>query len=216
MKNIHSFSVNSPTIQQKLMGKELILQNLKKHILLNPTEEAYFINLLTEKTIKRKQFLLHENEIATHVAFIVKGCLRSYSIDKNGFEHIVQFAPCDWWISDMGSFISQKKSLLNIDAIEDTELLLLSRKDHLILFDKVPKFERFFRIILENALASTQRRLLDNLSLTAEERYLAFCTLYPTLKNNLPQKYIAAYIGVTPEFLSKMKAELLKKAVRKK
>ena len=193
------------------MEKEFILGNINKHIALNKDEQFFFLDLLTEKKLPKKHYLLQANDIATHVAFVVEGCLRSYSVDNNGFEHIIQFAPHDWWISDMNSYITQKKSSLYIDALEDTKVLLLSRKNHLILFEKIPKFERFFRILLENSLASTQRRLLENLSLTAQKRYLNFCNLYPTLKNTLPQKHIAAYIGVTPEFLSKMKTSLFKK-----
>ena len=116
----------------------------------------------------------------------------------------------DWWITDMYSFVSQDKGHLNIDAIEITEIFLLSRADQLQLFDDIPKFERFFRIITEKALVSSRQRLLENLSLTAQERYSNFCNNYPSLINTLPQKQIAAFIGVTPEFLSKIKVRFLK------
>jgi len=188
------------------VGKNLILQNVAKHIQLNKKEEDYFLSLLKERKLKKKEFLVTDDS----VAFVIKGCLRSYSIDVNGFEHIMQFAPVDWWIGDMSSIVSQTKSSLSIDAIEDSEVLLLSRHDQLKLFDELPKFERFFRIIMERSLASTYRRLMDILGLTAQQRYESFCKYYPTLINILPQKHIAAYIGVTPEFLSKMKSTALK------
>jgi CRP-like cAMP-binding protein len=191
--------------------QQIILSNISRHIQLTATEEARFLEVLVLKTIKRKQFLLHAQEVARYVAFVTKGCLRGYTIDHNGFEHILQFAPEDWWITDMYSFISQHEGELNIDAIEDTEVLLLSRKDQLQLFDDIPRFERFFRIITEKSMVSSRKRLIDNLSLTAEERYNTFCNYYPTLINSIAQKQIAAYIGVTPEFLSKMKAELNRK-----
>jgi CRP-like cAMP-binding protein len=188
------------------VGKNLILQNIGKHIQLEDNEKDYFLNLLKERKLKRKQFLAVEND----VAFVTKGCLRSYSIDVNGLEHILQFAPVDWWIGNMSNIIPQHTNSLNIDAIEDSEVLLLSRQDQLHLFDKHPKFERFFRILMERALVSANRRMMDILALTAQQRYESFCKYYPSLINQLPQKYIAAYIGVTPEFLSKMKSSVLR------
>jgi len=193
------------------MHYSLILQNIAKHIQLDKDEEKHFISLLKEKKIKKKQFYLKENEVCLHSVFVVKGCLRGYTVDENGFEHTLQFAPPDWWIADMYSLISQKPGNLNIDAIENSELLLLSKNDQEKLFADVPKFERFFRIITENSLVTSRQRLLDNMSLTAMQRYEAFCQHYPTLIECLPQKLIASYIGVTPEFLSKVKTEYFKK-----
>jgi CRP-like cAMP-binding protein len=192
------------------MDYSLILKNISKHINLTKDEEKYFVSLLKEKTFKKKQFYLHENEVCQHSVFVTKGCLRGYTIDQNGFEHILQFAPPDWWIADMYSLISQKPGNLNIDAIENSEVFLLSKKDQEKLFIEIPKFERFFRIITENSLVTNRQRLLDNMSLTAQQRYAAFCEHYPTLIECLPQKLIASYIGVTPEFLSKVKAEYFK------
>lgn len=147
------------------------------------------------------------NDVAKDAAFILKGCLRSYSIDNNGFEHILQFAPIDWWITDMYSYISQKEGHLNIDALEETEVLLLSRENQLKLFGEIPQLESYFRILTEKALVSNQLRLIENLSLTAKQRYHNFCKVYPSLINVLPQKQIAAFIGVTPEFLSRLRSE---------
>ncbi len=193
------------------MVYSLILSNIAKHIQLTKKEEDLFLSLLEEKKIRKKQFLLHENEISKFTAFVNKGCLRSYSIDRNGFEHILQLAPPNWWIADLHSLISKQPAKLNIDALEDSELLLLYREDHEKLFSDVPKFERFFRILTENAMAATHSRLLDYMGLNAQERYEGFCNRYPSLMRSLPQKQIAAYIGVTPEFSSKMKADLLRK-----
>lgn len=184
---------------------KLILQNISKHISLTKREEDHFCTLLRERQLKKKQFLLEEGDIANHAAFVNSGCLRAYSIDQNGFEHILQFAPVDWWITDMYSFISGKAGNLFIDAVEDSELLLLSRNDQLQLFNDIPKFERYFRVLTEKSLVSSRQRLMDNLSMTAQQRYENFCNYYPTLIFALPQKMIASYIGVTPEFLSKMK-----------
>lgn len=193
------------------MFHDLILRNIAKHIALTPAEQAHFVSLLIPKKIKKKQFLLREQEICRYSAFVTQGCLRGYTVDTNGFEHILQFAPPDWWIADMYSLIAQQPGSLNIDALEETELLLLSKKDQEQLYLEVPKFERFFRIITENSLVTNRQRLLDNLSLSAQQRYELFCQRYPSLIHCLPQKQIAAYIGVTPEFLSKMKADWLRK-----
>lgn len=194
------------------MNPQLLLNNIAKHIELSAEEVKLFTSLISERKIKRKQFLFREQETATHVAFVVKGCLRAYTIDENGFEHILQFAPPDWWITDMYSFISQKPGNLFIDALEDSDVYLMSRSDQLCLFNDVPKFERYFRILTEKSLVSSRQRLIDSLSYTAQQRYETFCNYYPTLINTLPQKMIASYIGVTPEFLSRMKAETSRKS----
>ena len=186
------------------MHYELLLQHISKHISLDKDEEEQIVAHLKSKKLRKKQFLLQEGDVQRQRAFITAGCLRSYSIDKNGFEHVLQFAPPGWWIGDMRSYINQQPGILYIDAIDDSELLLLSKEatDQLLL--KIPKLERLFRILTENSLATYQQRLIDNLSLPAIERYHNFCRLYPSLIELLPQKQIASYIGVTPEFLSKM------------
>lgn len=193
------------------MPHQLILQNIAKHIRLDPAEETHFATLLVPRKIKKRQFLLREGEVCRHSAFVTEGCLRGYTVDDNGFEHILQFAPPDWWIADMYSLISGLPGNLNIDALENTEALLLSKSDQERLYDDIPKFERFFRIILEKSLVSNRQRILDNMSLTAAQRYANFCSQYPTLIHQLPQKQIAAYIGVTPEFLSKLRGDLARK-----
>ena len=192
------------------MQLNLLVNNIAQHILLSEDDRKKIAARFRIKDVHRKELLLQEGQVARDVAFVLSGCLRSYSVDENGFEHILQFAPSDWWITDMYSFISQKKAYLNIEVIESGEVALLSREDQLHLFDEVPSLERYFRIITENALVSTRQRLIDNLSLTARQRYEHFCQTYPSLVHEIPQKLIASYIGVTPEFLSKMRSELLR------
>ena len=186
------------------MNNGLLLQNISKHISLTGEEEEQFVALLKSKKLKKKQFLLQEGDIQKQAVYVTDGCLRSYSIDKNGFEHVLQFAPPGWWIGDMRSMITQQPGILNIDAIDDSEIILILKFDLDKLYTAIPKLERFFRILAENSLATYQHRLIDNLGLSAMERYNNFCRLYPSLIECLPQKQIAAYIGVTPEFLSKM------------
>ncbi|MCD6017143.1 MAG: Crp/Fnr family transcriptional regulator [Bacteroidetes bacterium] len=192
------------------MDYSLLLQNFAKHISLTKAEEAFVTPLFEHQKIAAKKFLLKQGDVCKHSAFVLDGCLRGYTIDSNGDEHVLSFAPKEWWIGDMYSLISQKPGNLNIEAMNDTEILLLSKTDQEKLYRKVPKFERFFRIITENSLVSYQQRLNDNMSLTAQERYLKFCKIYPQLIHTIPQKQIAAYIGVTPEFLSKLRAKYVK------
>ncbi len=193
------------------MQHSLLLESVAKHIKINKKEENYFTSLLQERKINKKQFLVHEGEVSKDTAFVIKGCLRSYSIDRNGFEHILQFAPAGWWIADIYSVISKQPGNLNIDALRDSEVFILSRENQEKLLDACPKFERFFRIITENSIAAANNRLLDYMGLSAQERYFSFVKRYPSLTKELPQKLIASYIGVTPEFLSKMKAQVLRK-----
>ncbi len=193
------------------MPFQLILDNLAKHIHLTPDEQETFIAYLQTKKLKRKQFLLTDGDICRYSTFVTSGCLRGYTVDKGGIEHVLSFAPPDWWIADMYSLLSQKPGILNIEALEDTEVLLLSKANQEKLYLEIPKFEHFFRILVENSLVASQQRLIDGLSLTAEERYNNFCKRYPTLIDHLPQKQIASYIGVTPEFFSRMRSEMIKR-----
>jgi CRP-like cAMP-binding protein len=193
------------------MSFDLLLNNVSKYIHLNNAEKEIFTAYLQLKKIKRKQFILNEGEICKYSVFVTSGCLRGFTVDKNGVEHVLSFAPTDWWIADMYSLLSQKPGILNIEALEDTETILLSKANQEKLYLQIPKFERFFRILIEKSLVANQQRIVDNMSLTAEERYNIFCKRYPTLIDHLPHKQIASYIGVTPEFFSRMRSGVLRK-----
>ena len=186
------------------MDTSLIIQHISRHIILTDEERGQFVRLLQHRVIKKKQFLNQEGEIVKGPAFVTAGLLRSYSIDSNGFEHVIQFAPPGWWVGDIGSMIYQRPSILSVDALEDSEVVWIREADVERLFEELPKLERFFRILSQNALAAHQARLVSILSQPAKERYANFCQLYPSLIGVLPQKQVASYIGVTPEFLSKM------------
>lgn len=168
------------------------------------------MKLIEVKKLKKKESLHQAGEVHTYSAFVLEGCLRSFTIDSNGFEHIVQFAPRGWWIADIYSLVSRQAGKMTIDALEDSTVLVLKRSDQELLFNRAPIFERYFRIIIENSVVAQHNRLMDYLSLSAQQRFLDFCIRYPMLVKTLPQKQIASYIGVTPEFLSKMKAGLLR------
>ena len=188
-----------------------IIQNISKHVTLTSEEETLFLSKTETKFVKAKTILLSSNEIAKHTYFVNSGILRSFNINDNIIEHVLHFACEGWWIGDMYSYISEKPGNLFIEVLEDAEIVSISKENHQLLYHEIPKLERFFRILAENSLVSHQERLMDNLSLTAEERFEKFCAKYPTLIQKVPQKQIASYIGVTPEFLSKLKKRLLLK-----
>ena len=188
-----------------------ILENIAKYVTLTAEEQELFLSKIEIRKYKSKTVLLHAGEIATYTYFVNSGILRSFFINNNIMEHILHFACERWWIGDMYSYIAQKPGNLFIEVIEDAEVVLISKEKQNQLYVEIPKLERFFRILSENSLVAHQERLLDNLSLTAEERFEKLCKKYPSLIQRLPQKHIASYIGVTPEFFSKMKARLLKK-----
>lgn len=188
---------------------ELLLANIAKRISLNKKEKELFLSYLSTKKIRKRQYLVQEGEQNKYSAFVLSGCLRSYFIDANGFEHILQFAIEDWWIADMMSITTQRPGNLAIDALEDSEVMLLSRENQLKLFDECPKFERYFRIITENGMVSFQRRVLENISLPAAERYKNFAKRYPVMVQRLPQTQVASYLGITPEFLSKIRHQMM-------
>jgi CRP-like cAMP-binding protein len=190
------------------MPYELILQNISRFISLDKTEADYFVSLLQSKKIKKNGFLLKPGEICRYENFITKGCMRTYTVDNNGFEHILMFGIEDWWVGDLYSFLTRTPATYFIDALEETELLQISKVNLDKLYNKVPKFERFFRHILQNAFIAQQQRINQNLSFTAGQRYLQFVKQYPNLEQRLSQKQVAAYLGMTPEFLSVLRRKL--------
>jgi CRP-like cAMP-binding protein len=188
---------------------------LQKHILkrINLTDEEFerCTTFFIPKKLRKHQFLLQEGEVCRSIAFVVKGCLRCYSVDDKGEEHIVQFAIEDWWISDPYSALTGEPSEYNIDALEDSELLLLEKSAEERLLVEIPKFERLFRILLENRFVASQRRINASLSTSAEERYLGFLKTYPAIVRRVSQNQIASYLGITPQSLSRIRKELSEK-----
>lgn len=188
-----------------------IIDTISKIIDLTSDEEQLFLSKLETKQYKAKSIILHAGEVCKYSYFVNSGLLRSFNINDNIVEHVLSFACEGWWIGDMYSLLSQKPGNLFIEVLEDSEVVLLSKANQEILYQEIPKTERFFRILTENSLVANQERLMDNLSLSAEERFEKFCKKYPTLIQKVSQKNIASYIGVTPEFYSKMKGRLLRK-----
>lgn len=188
-----------------------ILANVSKHIQLTPEEQLFWRGLLRSRKVERGECLLQVGDISRYQYFVVSGCLRTYLVDEDGKEHILQFAPEDWWTGNMASMLKGQPSQLIIEALETTNVLALDKQGQDQLFDRVPKFDRFFRILITNAFVAQQRRTLSSLSKTAEERYAEFRKLYPSLDGRVAQKHIASYLGMTPEFLSTVRKRVLAK-----
>ncbi len=184
---------------------EPLLEYFERSIPLNEKEKELVRTKFHSRLYRKRQFALQEGDVCTQFNFVVRGCLRSYKIDEKGNTYILQFAAENHWINDLGSFHGMKPSALNIDALEDTVVLQIKLEDLISLYKASPKFDRIFRVLMENAFVSLQARLMQNISSTAEERYQSFLDLYPHLTNRLSQVQIAAFIGVTPEFLSRLR-----------
>lgn len=193
------------------MDTKLLLDNISKHIQLNQSEIDYFLSILNPKELKRKEVLLAEGDIARTTNFITAGCLKVYEVDKEGTEHIAVFAVEGWWMSDLHSFLTQTPARSTVAAIEETSLIQITKNDLETLYINVPKFERYFRILHQNAFVSQADRIMQNMSLTAEERYEKFIAKYPQLEQRISQKQIASFLGITPEFLSIIRRRRMQK-----
>jgi len=194
-----------------LMDTALILQNISRHISLDKTETDFFISMLQFRNVKKKELLFREGDIIRHEHFVLKGCFKTYSVDDKGDEHIILFAPEDWWMGDLYSFLTERPCRFYAEAMEDSAIALISKTNLQQLYEAVPKFERFFRLLFQNALVAQFQRIDQNLSMTADEKYLQFRIKYPQLEQRLPQKQIAAFLGITPEFLSMIRRKMMTK-----
>lgn len=179
-----------------------ILSNVARHISLDPAERDYFTSLLNIKTIKRKEFLLQAGQPCITINYVHTGALRAFHQDPDDNEVTIMFAVADWWITDMPCFIKACAAMTSIEAIEESTVFQLNKEDLDTLYISVPKFERFFRILMQNAYVREQLRALQHLSLPADARYAGFLEKYPAIAKQLTQKQIASYLGITPEFLS--------------
>ncbi len=191
-----------------MVGDEhsLILKNVGKHIALDASESEIFASLLTRITLSKKENVLEAGQICHNIYFINEGALRAYHLDPQDKETTIMFGVTDWWITDMYSFLNKLPALMNIEALETSTVMELPKEKLDELYVRVPKFERFFRIIIQNAYVREQVRVIDNLSKTAEERYEIFMSKYPHIARRVTQKQIASYLGITPEFLSSIRA----------
>jgi len=190
----------------------LLLSHVQKIISLSADEATLFTSCLESKVVKKRTVLTREGEVCRSSLFVVDGALKSYLYDGQKDEHVVSFALSGWWIADMQSLIYQKPGKLLIESIADSRLLSLSKEKQEMLYKEIPQFERFFRIITEKALVASQQRIINNLTLTAEDRYLHFMEKYPFVLECAPLHNIASYLGMTPEFLSKIRRRITSRA----
>lgn len=182
-----------------------ILQNISEHIVLETEEANYFTELLSIKEVPKRTFILREGQVCNYLSYIHSGAFRVYYLDENLRELTVKFATTDSWVTDMYCFLNHKPANLYIEAIDESCIYQLTAKNMENLLHDVPKFEKFFRILSQNAYTREQFRTIENLSLSAEERYDSFLKTYPQIIKVATQKQIASYLGITPEFLSALK-----------
>ena len=187
-----------------------LLDYFSKLIPLNQDESDLVKEKFRPHLFLKKQFVLQHGEVCEYFDFVVRGCLRLYKVDEKGDYHVLQFATEDYWMLDLTSFHKRTKSVLDIDALEDTVVLRIAYNDLIDLYVKAPKFDRIFRVLLENHFMQQQERIGQLFSSTAEERYQSFLETYPHLINRLSQVQVASYLGVTPEFLSRVRSRKAK------
>lgn len=187
---------------------EFFQKKINETISISDEEFEYAKTLFIPKKLRKKRFLLHDGDPCIYTTFVEKGLLRSFRIDDKGNEHILQFGLQGWWVADLYSFLTGEPSEYNIEALEDSELLLITKPSWDKLLHEVPAFEHYFRILIQNNLIATQRRLMGTMSTTAEERYNKLLQEFPDIAQRVPQHMIASYIGVTRETLSRLRSQL--------
>ncbi|GAA4232936.1 Crp/Fnr family transcriptional regulator [Postechiella marina] len=186
---------------------QALKKNIQKNIQISDKDLNHISRFFKPQHIKKKEFLLTQGSIFKYEGFVLEGCFRVFTIDKKGNENTLYFAAKDWWLMDIDSFMNQTPSHLNIQALEDSEVLLINRTEKLALYEALPIVEKLFRVMSQKALVSWQRRLIRNQCETAKSRYLHFSNTYPTIASKLTDKQIASYLGITHEFLSKIKKQ---------
>lgn len=190
------------------MNNDLLKQNINNLVEMSEEDINHFTSYFKPRIIKKKDFLLRQGNVSKFEGFVVEGCFRVFTIDDKGNENTLYFAASDWWLMDIDSFMNQTPSNLNIQALEDSKVLIINRTDKLSLYKTIPSVEKLFRVMFQKALAVWQRRLVSNHCQTAKERYQIFVETYPHIASKVTDKQIASYLGITHEFLSKIKKTL--------
>ena len=187
---------------------ELLSQSITEKISLTNEEFNFAKTLFIPKKLRKKQYLLQEGDVSKYTAFVEKGMLRTFTVDDKGNEPILQFSMEGWWAGDLYSFLTEEPSQYHIEAIEDCELLLITKPSWDRLLEKIPAFERYFRILIQNSLIATQRRLMESMSETAEGKYTKLVNNFPGCLQRIPQHMIASYLGITRETLSRIRSQM--------
>lgn len=188
---------------------QALLDYIGKHVSLTSEEEKALLSKVKTRKFLRGQYVVQQGDICKYENFVLAGCLKTFYVDQEGQEHIVMFAIENWWTSDLGSFISQQPADFNVQCLENSEVIQVSFEDLESLYLEIPKLERFFRIIIQKGFAASLKRIVNNFSLPAKERYLRFREQYPQIEQRVPQYLIASYLGMTKEFLSKIRSQLI-------
>jgi CRP-like cAMP-binding protein len=192
------------------MNFDLLQSHLSKNVSLTGDEFSFFTSLFKYASLKKGEFLLREGDICKHETFVVSGSLKSYYEDENGVEHILDFLIEGWWADDLYSFFTQTPGKSSIEAIENTDVLQISKQDLERAYEKVPKLERFFRLLFQRAYIAQREQINLILSTAAKERYLLFLRKKPYAEKRFSQKDIASYLGITPQFLSSLKKKKIR------
>lgn len=189
----------------------LLLDSIEKKVTLSETDKSAIQNSFKLKKLRKRDFLFRDGEVCDEMYFVNKGCMILYALDDEGKEHITQLAIEGWWVGDMYSYLSGLPTGMYLEALEPTEALRIKRSERENLLMSAPILERYFRILLENNFIATHRRVKNLISKSAEEKYLDFVKLYPQFALRVPQKYIASYLGITPETLSRIRVQSVEK-----
>lgn len=189
------------------------LEKFRSHLLktvnINADDFRYISSFFTLKTLRKKEYLLRPPQVSMHESYIIKGLFQSSLIDDSGRLHLLYFPHEDWWAGDFKSFRTGQVSSMEIVALEDAVLLQIAKTPLEKLYHRLPAFERFFRVLNENAAIALQDRLVQHFSKDSEKKYLDFLKKYPALKNRLTNRQIAGFLGVTPEYFSLMRKKIL-------
>jgi CRP-like cAMP-binding protein len=189
-----------------------IIKNVSRYIDLTDEEKAYYVSLLQIKKVRKRQFIVQPDFVSNYRTYILKGSLRAYLIDEKGQDHTVALGIDDWWIADFSSYIYREPATLFVEALEDSTLIQISYDDEQMLFEKVPKFEKFYRMLVQGGYAHLQKRILSNIGLKAADRYESFLAKYPEMAARIPQYALASYLGISHELLSKIRNKRVKKS----
>ncbi len=188
---------------------DLLFRNISQYINLSEEDFQQFVKPFKLKMFKKKEVVLQEGDYCLFEGFVLSGCFKIYYLNENGFEQTLYFAVEGWWITDIDSLINNVPSILNIEALEDSEVLMISKKEKENLYETMPKTEKLFRIMNQKSSVALQRRILSLTRKTADKRYLEFLEKYPGLEQRITQQQVASYLGITHEFLSKIRRKLL-------